>query len=71
MKIDRSDLHDLKNHLAISIGMNEIVIKIIQRDGIHTDFQKIIEKLEKSLKAQKKIQDYLTTINVNLNEQEE
>ncbi len=69
MTIERSDLHDLKNHLAISIGMNELVIKIIQRDDVRTDFLKIIEKLEKSLSAQKKIQDYFDKINLRLNEQ--
>lgn len=62
MELDRKDIHDIKNQLAISIGMVELVQKMILRDGKEADFAKINERLEKALGAQQKLQNFFEAI---------
>jgi hypothetical protein len=58
MQLTRLDVHELKNQLAISIGMIELVQKMLNRDGKEAELQKIIDRLEKALTAQKKLLDF-------------
>ncbi|MEY4617566.1 MAG: hypothetical protein RJB66_2526 [Pseudomonadota bacterium] len=62
MEIDRKDIHELKNQLAISMGMIELGMKMIARDQQNVDLSKLDERLNKSLEAQKKILDYLNSL---------
>lgn len=59
MNLSRDEAHDLKNQLAIAIGMVEISIKYTSKDPI--DLVKIKDKMEKSLSALRKINDFLET----------
>lgn len=56
MSIDRKIIHELKNQLTISIGLNEMVQNTIQTTGSNSDFTKIIDRLERALTAQRKMQ---------------
>ncbi len=58
MELERKDIHDIKNQLAISIGMVELAQKMILRDGKEADFTKLNERLDKALMAQRKLQDF-------------
>ena len=62
MQIERKDVHELKNYLAVGIGMLELAQKIIQREGKEADLQKVQERIEKSIFAQKKILDLLNSL---------
>jgi hypothetical protein len=57
MELNGDEVHDLKNQLAIAIGMVELVVKYMGREPL--DKIKINDKLEKSLLAMKKANNYL------------
>ena len=61
MNIESSKAHDLKNQLAISIGMIELIQKMILRDGKELDLNKLSDRLERSIIAQKKLQEFFET----------
>lgn len=56
MSIDRHIIHELKNQLTISIGLNEMIQKTIQTHESNSDFNKILDRLERALTAQRKMQ---------------
>ena len=62
MEIDRKDIHELKNQLAISMGMIELGMKMIARDEKNVDLSKLDERLNKSLEAQKKILEFINSL---------
>jgi hypothetical protein len=53
MDFNRDETHDLKNQLAIAIGMVEISVKYLSKQP--ADLPKISDKMEKTLVALKKI----------------
>lgn len=59
MEFNREEAHDLKNQLAIAIGMVEISIKYMSKDPV--DMVKIGDKMNKSLVALRKINAFLET----------
>jgi hypothetical protein len=61
MELDRKEVHDIRNQLAISIGMVELAIKMLVRDGKEADLAKITERLEKSIAAQQKLKGIFET----------
>ncbi len=56
MSADRKIIHELKNQLTISIGLNEMVQKAIQTNVHNADFDKILDRLDRALTAQRKMQ---------------
>jgi hypothetical protein len=59
MELTRDEAHDMKNQLAIAIGMVEISIKYLTRDPV--EVAKISEKLGKTLIALRKTNAFLET----------
>lgn len=57
MEMSKDEVHDIKNQLAIAIGMIELVIRYLSKDPV--DKVKITDRLDKSLIAMKKANEFL------------
>lgn len=62
MELERKDIHELKNHLSISMGMCQLAQKMIAREGKEVDLTKLNDRIEKSLLAQQKILEFLESL---------
>ena len=52
---ERKFLHDMSNHLVVAQGMGNIALKNLKQDDELSIDPKVLERLEKSLKAVDKI----------------
>ena len=57
MSVERKVIHEVKNQLSISIGLVELSLKAAIKDGADVDVTKIIDRLERALVAQRKLQE--------------
>jgi hypothetical protein len=57
MQFSKEEAHDLKNQLAIAMGMVEISLKYLSKTPI--DISRITEKLDKAMIALKKINGFI------------
>lgn len=62
MELERKVIHELKNYLTVGMGMIELAMKSLAREGKETDLDKINERLFKALESQKKILEVLNSI---------
>lgn len=58
MELQREDVHDIRNQLSISLGMVDIVLRLIERNGPNLDLEVVKERLQQSVAAQKKLLNY-------------
>jgi hypothetical protein len=65
MNFNQEEAHDLKNQLAIAIGMVEISIRYTAKDPV--DIAKIKDKMEKTLAALQKINHFLESKKIQAN----
>ncbi len=61
MPVERKVIHEVKNQLSISIGLVELSLKAATKDGANVDLTKIIDRLERALIAQRKLQEIFET----------
>lgn len=59
IQISSDEVHDLKNILAVSMGMLEISTKLIDRDPQGVDTAKLREKIQKSYEALQRIEEFI------------
>lgn len=59
--LTRPEYHDLKNHMAISLGMLELLIRTLKKAPPAEDTLKSLERAEKSYNA---LQNALKVINI-------
>jgi two-component sensor histidine kinase len=53
--LTREDYHDIKNQIAIALGMTDLTLRSLKKDPSKLDAQKIMDRSEKSLKALERI----------------
>jgi hypothetical protein len=53
--LTREYFHDIKNHLAIAIGMTDLTLRTLKKDPSQIDVQKIIDRGEKTALALEQI----------------
>lgn len=58
MELDSQKLHDIRNKFAVSMGMLDFALKLIDRDREKVDLEKIKERIQKSLAAQEKLMEF-------------
>ncbi len=61
MPVERKVIHEVKNQLSISIGLVELSLKAATKDGANVDIAKIIDRLERAMIAQRKLQEIFET----------
>lgn len=71
MELQRKDLHEIRNLLAIGIGMVELTQRMVLRDGANLDIQKLKVRLDKSLDAQRKINNLFEKLRSEMSHPEE
>lgn len=58
MEFSRKDIHDIKNQISITIGLNEIVIKKLKKADLQ-DLPGLIDRLERSHAAAQSVIEFI------------